>query len=32
MADQRSYPAPADEVERLRSLDDFRVVAAAGVD
>jgi signal transduction histidine kinase len=28
MADQRSYPVPADEVERLRSLDDFRVVDA----
>jgi len=28
MGDQRSYPVPADEVERLRSLDDFRVVDA----
>ncbi len=28
MADQRSYPVPADEIERLRSIDDFRVIDA----
>src|SRR5689334_799534 len=28
MADQRPYPIPADEAERLRSLDDFGVLGA----